>query len=209
MTTVQAQTAEQETVPITLKGNQTAIFGLKGAGKSNWLQYALTQPEYDAHLMYDVCREHDDLNRYIPSNRTGDKAEAELNGVLGKMVVNQQRDMRPEIVAVEEVSRFCSPNSRPPENLYELVDLNRHYGVGMVTIGRRPAQVHTDLVELSDNILIFRLTGKNDYRRLEEEVSGLGDAVRDLGQYQYVYVEADRTYHTMEAVPEMDTTGRL
>lgn len=213
-TTIEATAAdrdEADTVSISLKGSQTAIFGLKGSGKSNWLQFVLDQhaDKYQNHIMYDVCREHDSLNRYIPSNRVGEEAEAELDGVLGQLVVNQDREYRPELVAVEEVSRFCSPNSRPPGNMYELVDLNRHYGVGMLTIGRRPAQIHTDLTELADNVIIFKLTGKNDYRRLEAEVEGLGDAVRSLNEYEYVYLGKGREYHIMEPVPEMDTTGRL
>lgn len=185
------------------------VFGLKSAGKSNWTQHTLTQDQYGAHLMYDVCKEHQTLNRYLPTHRRGDDAHAELDQVLSRMVLNVERARRPELVAVEEISRFCGPNSPPPEALYELVDLNRHYGVGLLGIARRPAQIHTDLIELADNLIIFRLTGKNDYRRLEQEVDGLGDAVRALGQYQFVHVEPDRSYTTYAAVPEMDTTGHL
>lgn len=193
-----------------LKGKATAVYGLKGTGKSNFIQYLLTRPAYrDGHLVYDVCREHAKLKRYVPDNRRGDEGRAELDTVVGRMVVNQPREMRPEILTIEEMSRFCSARQRPPAAVYEVVDLARHLGVGLVTIARRPAQVHSDLTELADNIIIFRLTGKNDYRRLNEAVDGLGDIVRNLGEYEFARVTPDRRVFVHDPVPEMNTTGRL
>lgn len=196
-----------------LKNSHTMLFGLKGSGKSNWLQYVLREhaDKYRSHLLYDVCREHAEVpgGRYIPTHRRGDDGRDELDRVLGALVTDADRDRRPELVAVEEVSRFCSARSPPPAALYDLIDLNRHLGVGLIGVARRPAQVHADLVELADNLIIYRLTGKNDYRRLEEEVEGLGDAVRGLSEYQYVLVGPDRHYQVHAPVPEMNSTGRL
>lgn len=193
-----------------LKGKATAVYGLKGTGKSNWLQYVMSRPAYrDGHLVYDVCREHDKLKRYVPENRRDDEGRGELDTVVGRMVVDQHRWMRPEVVAIEEMSRYCSPNQRPPASVYEVVDLARHLGVGLVTIARRPAQVHSDLTELADNIIVFRLTGKNDYNALNRTVDGLGDVVRELGRYQFARVTPDRRVMVYDPVPEMNTTGRL
>lgn len=187
------------------------VFGLKKAGKSNWLQYVLDHhPElYRAHLVHDICQEHDTLNRYTPTHRRGEKAVEEFDQMASRLVVDAPRKMRPELLVVEEISRIAPNGASPPESLYELIDLNRHYGVGVIGVARRPAQVHTDLVELASNLVIFQLTGKNDYRRLEQEVEGLGDAVRDLGKYEWVHVGPNRDYTVMSPVPEMDTTGSL
>jgi len=192
-----------------LKSNATAVYGLKGTGKSNFVQWLLTRRPYQAHLMFDLCREHDALNRYVPTHRRGDEAEVELNELITRMVTGQRRNMRPEVVAVEEVSRFCGPNSPPPDSVYELIDLARHYGVGLLTTARRPAQVHSDLTELADNVIFFRLTGKNEYRALNRMVDGLGDVVRNLGDYQFARVTGDRRVFVHDPVPRMDTTGRL
>lgn len=196
---------------ITLKGKHTMVLGLKGTGKSNFTQYLLRahSDKYGAHLMYDVCQEHDRLHRYTPTHRRGEEAREELERVLAALVVDAPRPKRPELVAVEEVSRFCGTGSPPPEALYELIDLNRHYQIGLLALARRPAQVHTDLIELADNLLIFRLTGHNDKKKLNRMVDGLGDVVYDLGDYQYVHVAADRSYQVMEPVREMNTTGKL
>ena len=192
-----------------LKNNHTMVFGLKGSGKSNWVQYVLNQPAYQAHLMYDVCREHEPLRCYLPEHRRGDKAIAEFNEVLNRMIIEVEREQRPEVLAIEEVSRLAPNRGGSPESLLELIDLNRHYGVGVVGVARRPAQVDTDLVELADNLIIFKLTGKNDYRRLESEKRGLGDAARELGEYEYLVVNGKREYETHRPVPKMNTTGTL
>ena len=192
-----------------LLGSHTMVFGLKKSGKSNFVQWLLSKDVYDGHLMYDVCKEHDALNRYLPTHRRGEEAFAELNGVVERTVVNNDRDRRPDVLGIEEVSRFCSPNSPPPEAVYELVDMNRHYGIGILGIARRPAQVHTDMVELADNLIVFRLRGKNDRRRLNAEVAGLGDAVVDLDEFEFIHVDAGRDFEVYSPVEEMDTTGNL
>jgi len=194
---------------VRLKRRQTAIFGLKKEGKSNLLQYLLTRERYRSHLVYDLNGEHEELNRYVPTHHRGEKAEKELDEVIRRTVTGQDRDMRPELLAVEELSRFCGPNSPPPEELYELIDRNRHYGVGLLLVARRPAQVHTDVTELADNVLIFPLAGSNDRRKLNRMREGLGDLVLDdLPKYHFVRVTGrEITVHS--PVPEMDTTGSL
>ena len=61
-------------------------------------------------------------------------------------------------------------------------------------ISRRPCQLNQDLTELADYIFIFRLTGKNDLNYLDEIVTGLGDAVRSLGQFEFVLVHPDKHF---------------
>ncbi len=192
-----------------LKDKHTMIFGLKGSGKSNFFQYLLKQPEYRNTLVYDVCREHDSLNRYTPEHTRGTEAIAEFDGVTSRLITDADRSQRPELFAVEEVSRLAPSNGAQADSLMELVDLNRHYGIGILGVARRPAKVHTDLTELADNIIIFRLTGKNDVRRLNQEADGLGDASRQLDDYHFLHVGPDRTYRAHSPVPEMDTTGKL
>lgn len=196
--------------PLELKRKQVAVFGLKGTGKSNLLQYLLTEyPGHSGHLCYDVCQEHDSLNTYQPTHRAGDEAEAELAEVTKRMVTNLDRDRRPEIYAVEEMSRFCGSHSPPPDPVYDLVDLARHYDCGIVTVARRPAQVHSDITELADTVIVYPMAGANDRRKLNNMLSGVGDyAVDDLPEYHFIRIEGrDWTVHS--PVPEMDTTGRL
>lgn len=195
---------------LSLKGQQTAVFGLKGAGKSNWMQYVLNQPAYSAsHVVYDVCREHDSLKQYIPQHIRGDKGLAEFDQVADRLITGVDRERRPEILALEEVSRYAPSSGKQSEAFLELIDLGRHYDVGLMSIARRPAKVHTDITELADQLVVFRLTGKNDVKRLNAEADGLGDAARKLDDYHYIVVDGSRNWKILEPVPEMDTTGKL
>lgn len=199
---------------IDLRGDHTLIMGKKGTGKSNLLQYALGDRGPAQTLVYDVCHEHDALTTYRPTHRRGDKATAELGRVTESMVLRPSPDRRPDVFAVEELSRFCSPHVEPPEPVMEIIDMNRHYqtpsgkGLGFVGITRRPSQVHTDAVELADRLIIFRLTGRSDKRRLDDVHTGLGEVVGDLPDYHYVVVDG-ADYEVHEPVPERETTGNL
>lgn len=193
-------------------GRQGMVLGKKGQGKSNFVQHLLTQDRYRNTLVFDTNREHANTNlpRYVPKHRRGDKARAELGEVLSRYVVTDReyRDIRPDLVVLEELSRYAPSRGSMAEELGEFIDLARHYGVGLIGVARRPAQVDTDTVELADWLVIFRVDGDNDVKKLNRLSSGLGDAAADLPDYHFlVYDGADWAVH--EPVPEHDTTGAL
>lgn len=185
------------------------VFGLKGAGKSNFVQYLLTLEQYRNHLVYDVCKEHAGFNRYLPRHRSGEEARVEFGEVVQRFVTQNDRGLRPDLLVAEEVSRLAPNRGGAPDELYDLVDLNRHYATGFLGVARRPAQVDTNLVELADNILVFTVRGKNDVKRLNEEAPGSGDAAADLEPYHFLRIQGDRSYSVHSPVPEQDTTGKL
>ena len=186
------------------------IFGLRGSGKSNWLQWLLSEHEaYRNALVYDMCREHSGLDRYIPENRNGEEARTEAGEVVQRFIVDNARGLRPDLLVGEELSRYAPNGGGTPDALMDLIDLARHYNVGFIGVARRPAKVNTTLIELADNILIFRLTGKRDVKRLNNEAPGAGDAARDLDEYHYLQIDQERRYTVHSPVPEMDTTGEL
>lgn len=193
-----------------LIGRHTMVFGLKGAGKSNWVQWlVLNHDAYRNHLCYDVCREHGPLDCYVPDHRSGQKARAEFGGVLERLVTDAPRELRPDLVIGEEVSRYAPNSGGTPDQLMDLVDLNRHYGVGFLGVARRPAKVDATLVELADHIVVFAVRGKNDRRRLNEEAPGAGDAAAEMDPYEYLVIDGTRTWEKYGPVPEMDTTGEI
>lgn len=188
------------------------IYGKKGHGKSNFLQWLLTEGPYENTLIVDTNREHEasGLPRYVPQHRRGAEAREELGAVLERYAVTptEYRPIRPDLVVVEEINRFAPSSGAVADELAELVDLCRHYGVGVIGVARRPAQTDTDTVELADWSVIFRLDGDNDVRKLNGVCSGLGDAAASLEEYHYlVYDGGDYQVHS--PVPEQDTTGEL
>lgn len=189
----------------------TLIFGLKGTGKSNLVAHVLAQDVYENHVVYDLAREHAENanHRIIPQYRQPPEATEEFEAAFAALVTDNDREMRPDLFVGEEVNRYAPNGAKAPEALLDLADESRHYGVGFLGTSRRPAQVNTTLVELADYLIVFRVRGKNDTQRLNREADGLGDAARDLDEYEFIVVDSMRDWAVHEPLPEYETTGRL
>lgn len=194
-----------------LLNRHTMVYGLKRSGKSNFVAHVLAQEPYRNHLVYDINHEHGrrDSHRYVPDNLTGDAAQEEFEEVFSRFVIDNDRELRPDLFVLEEVSEIAPNRGSVPNGLGTMIRRNAHYGVGLLGVARRPANVDTSLTELADELIIFSLKGKNDIRRLNSEAEGLGDAVKDLDQYEFLHVDGARNWKKYAPVPEYDTTGRL
>lgn len=190
-------------------GQHTMVFGKKKEGKSNFVQWLITE-HIPNHLVYDICREHnvDGVNRYLPEHRSGEEARAEFGGVIEKLVTENDRSRRPDLVVGEEMSRTAPSGGGTHDAVWDLIDLNRHYDVGILGVARRPAQVDTTAVELADNLIVFYVDGHNDVSKLNSIKDGLGDRAAALEPYHFLRVTG-REVQKHSPVPEMDTTGEL
>lgn len=198
---------------IELAGQQIVVAGGRGSGKSTFVQHVL-RILGDGALVYDMNREHDAFERYLPDHRRGEEAVAEADGVVSRMVTDNDPSRRPALLVLEEANRYVSQGNIP-EAVGELVDLGRHYktpltdGVAVMYVTRRVAQLDTDVTELADYIAVFGPGGKNSRRRLNDEVAGLGDAAAELDGYEWLLAFGDGTFTRMAPVEPGDTTGSL
>lgn len=168
-----------------------SIVGLKGSGKTYLAKWILKH--FPSHLVYDTLREYDGFHRYVPKFRQfGFEAIEELNLAVQKLII--QSESRPQVFILDEANRYC-PSKRPlPESMLMLNDWSRHLGISFGVIARRPVQLNTDLIELSNYIFIFNLKGKNDVEYFNSLVSGLGDQLIDLPPYHFIFVDEHRNY---------------
>lgn len=203
-----------ERVTMTVEGQQVVVAGHRGAGKSTWIQH-MAESLRSGVLFYDMNREHERFHRYVPDHRRGEEMDAEADGVISRLVVDNDPAHRPGAVVLEEANRYVPNRGNIPDSVGELVDLGRHYetqitdGVAVFYVTRRPAQLDPDVMELADYLVIYRVRGKNDVKRLNDEAPGLGDAARELSDYEWLLVRPDRSWVHMAPVPEGDTTGSL
>lgn len=197
---------------IDIEGQQLVVCGHRGAGKSTWIQNAIRDAPA---LVYDMNREHEGFARYLPDHRRDEECKAEVDGVISRLVTDADAGVRPGIVVLEEANRYVPNAGSIPGAVGELVDLGRHYdtavsdGVAVMYVTRRPAQLDADVMELADYLIVYRVRGKNDKKRLNAEAPGLGDKAAQLGEYEWLLVHPDRTITHMAPVPEGDTTGSL
>ena len=162
------------------------IFGLQGSGKTT-LAKDIAREQKKHTFIFDVMHEYPFNHRYKVKNRSYPEIAQEFDlfyknfykpKVLEKKIKN--------ILIIDEANRIAPNGRKLAEGLAELNDLHRHYRNSFVLIARRPAQLHTDLLELLHYIIVFRLNGINDIKRLNSIKEGLGDKVKQLGEHEFI-----------------------
>jgi DNA helicase HerA-like ATPase len=202
------------TINIDLSNVSFCILGVKKSGKSTLANIILNDTGNDA-LYYDTLGESpldSPFNFYVPKDRY---SVAELESVIAKITPQKGQDVNTFIPVysmfiIDESNRFCPPKPHPlPPAVADLNDQNRHYLMSVGYVARRPSQLNSDLIELSDYLFIFRLTGKNDLIYLDATVKGLGDAVAKLEKFQFVLVHPDKHFQVCNALkPNIDWIKR-
>ena len=104
------------------------------------------------------------------------------NTMIIALILKKLRDARrekkipPSIVVIEEAHNYASSVETPSSIMIKkFIREARHYGIGMILVSQRPVGLHKDVVNISNNYLLFRLVGDDlDYVRkqinLDEKV---------------------------------------
>lgn len=184
---------------LNLRNKITCVFGLNNSGKSYFVKNVII-PKYNC-LVFDVLGEYpqDICDVYLSKNRNYPAIAQENEDLIKKIVIPGVNKY--ELLIYEEASRIF-PNMRPfYPVMRSFFDTYRHYGeLGLVFICRRPAQLQTDIPGLSHCIFSFGNKGSADIQRLNQESEGLGDLVATLSNYEYVFVDQDRSFRRMPKI---------
>ena len=137
--------------PIDLAEKRFAILGLPGSGKTILAKSILdSNPR---HIVIDPNGEYGGYRRWRP-NRIGDSAELE------RFMIDVVIPWKPDLLMLDESNMYIP---RAPARLSPaftmIANINRHLGISVGTIARRPSQIHTDLLELSSYLFVFNLPG--------------------------------------------------
>lgn len=188
---------------IDLRNQGWCIFGVRGSGKS-WLLKHILDSTSD-HLVYDPLDEHEGYRRYVPDDR---QSADELDRVINSLVIKH----KPKLFVVDEGNKYIRPKPTPlPPGVSDLNDFARHWGMSCGWVCRRMTQFNTDIVELSNRLFFFKLTGKNDHKYMEDLHQGLGDAVRGLGKHEFISLTEGNimeTHGPVDAPNHPHHTGR-
>jgi hypothetical protein len=168
------------------KNHSTVIFGMRGSGKS---AFAHTLAEGSAYrtIVYDTVSEFPERGNYHTYRPKDAYSIGEFSAFINSL--KQPRKIDYDLVIIDESNRFAPPYPAKLDSaVVELNDQLRHppFGLGVCWICRRPTQLHGDITELADQLIIFRLDGKNSLQYLEDIHVGLGKSVSGLKQYHYI-----------------------
>ena len=202
-------------LPTNLTGKRVAIFGPQGSGKSV-LAGEIARAFPSARIACSDASDWESLpNTHVidvmPRSAVGDEGRARkwIERVARKATINPER-AAVDLWVIDEASQFLPSRKPMPEVVSWINNTARHMrlpsgrkGLAWLVIARRPAQVHTDLLELAHEAIFFRLTGRNDLRLVEEMQEGLSDVVRGLPPFHFIRRSAsgDVSIHSPVTLP--------
>lgn len=165
-----------------VENKSVCVFGMPDSGKSTVTSFILSQYGKDA-FVFDTLDEFDkdaEYDSYAPKNRD-DIAE------LTRVVRAVMKSRKYALIAIDEANRYAEPKPAPlPAILRDLNDYRAHYQLATLYLCRRPTQFHTDIVDLANFLIIFRMDGPHDISYLNNIIAGLGDAASRLDPYHFI-----------------------
>jgi hypothetical protein len=169
-------------VEINLNNKSACLFGLPDSGKST-LAHMILSSYGSRAFCFDTMNEYppDSLFDSYSPKLIGDMEE------LDKVTRRIMRSGKYDLYVIDEVNRYAKAHPHPlPGCLRDLNDFRAHYQLGVLYICRRPVQLHTDLVDLCNYMITFRMDGKHDVDYLNDTASGLGDAAAALEPFNFI-----------------------
>jgi len=178
------------------------VLGQRGSGKSSWVKKQLpgiprfilwdTLGEYSEKAgQYEGFPEFDNLSDVYSEIRA-----AGPNGIF-QIVYNslQDEDLNslceiaaaagPVCFIVEEVDTYATPWDCPIE-LKALLKKGRHWGVDMIFISRRPAEINRLITSQSQRFIVFRIIEGRDIAYLKSIIGPVADDIPKLDDLNYI-----------------------
>ena len=175
-------------------GKRLVIAGRQGSGKTQLARHLAGLFDPARLTVYDPMRQFlgkpfEGAGVYHPKDtRSRTEFDAWLRHTLPP---KGRRSSKYDCVIVDESNIFMPMGRRLTPAMDSHVSLGRHFGTTLICVTRRLQQLHTDVVELADYLVTFRLRGANASRRLNEESPGLGIEARGLPPYHYAVSDGD------------------
>lgn len=190
-----------------LKNKVTCIFGLRGSGKTT-LAHTMATECGDKVIVYDTQHEFPKdavYGVYQPKDRYSIN---ELFALIHAYTIYRPMNSKltkPDYIFIDEANRFFPGGGKALDP--RAVDLNdsvRHppYELGLILIARRPTQLHPDIVGLSDSVIVFGLSGKNDIQYLNDLYVGMGDKVQQLKPYHAIILTGNQLKYIEPIQPD-------
>ncbi len=189
---------------------RVTIVGLQGSGKTERTKKLIRDIHQNTGrrvLVIDIMDEYTFPKSVATVVRIKNKSRPaeELETIIDKLIITPWKNKvakskRYAALVIDETPQYWPAGKPLPANAALINHTMRHMDLGLVCISRRFVQMHVDIAELSHDLLIFRQTGKNDLKRLDEMSEGLDDAVRTLEKYHYVRVDEQRRFEVCQPV---------
>lgn len=190
-----------------------SIFGRRGSGKTTKAKELLNAPERKRIVIFDIKGEYpytklsgkkefaeymaNNWNgsfkvSYVPKAREKNPCIKELSDLCNAISTAQEKDCESGkgkniTILVEEMS-ICAPNQKTPDGyggFEAMVNLARSWGVEIIGISQRPAQVNTDYRGNSSQTYYFGLSDDLDIKAARQKLKGMEQELDGLQPHEY------------------------
>lgn len=170
----------------------TCITGLPRSGKSTLLKKTIIPKlikQGKKIIVVDVNKEYTGNNslavfRIKDYNKAAEEVEVLIHSIINHPDVC-------DVLIVDESNVVFNKNVLLP-NAKQFVNTLRHVKVDLYVVARRPVDINITISELAQNRYIFRVSGVNDIKRLNDIFIGLGDRAFNLGEHDYIYLKNEQ-----------------
>lgn len=189
---------------ITHTVKKTVILGINGSGKTYMAKTGYLDKEKH-HLIIDPMQEYGGYKNYHTRPAESlEKLQEELAIVIKKIVnvnapkMEEKRKVKNplKLFVIDEADLFIPAKKNMPFAVHRLIVECRHRNLNLLFISRRPTDLNAHLMDLADELIIFKQTGVNAIKRLDALAAGLGQAAHDLDydKHEYLIVNRQRDY---------------
>jgi len=159
----------------------TTIGGMRGTGKTE-LTKNIMRP-FGKVLVWDPIGQYPEFNRYVPT--TGTMAEFEY---VCDWVWREQNIL----FVIEECESWIGENMAMSPSFWKIINRGRNYGIGVMAVTRRIANLSKTVFSLSDHVFLFRFFAPNDVKYCAEFIGReWGDRLRVLPKFNFLYYGAE------------------
>jgi len=179
------------------------LTGLRGSGKSNAARY-IASLDPKSVLVYDPMDQYPEYDRIQPKKTQYPDSVEEFARIAKREHLDDASKHKWRLLVIDEAKRIAPNNYQLHPFVAKMNAEHRHWPLGIVWVSQRPRQLHFDVVNLVDYMLVWRLPGATDGTFLDDTAKGLGNTVLELAEFEYVFVDKDRRFHVMPPLPNMD-----
>jgi len=176
----------------------TVVLGQRGSGKTSWVKQQLPSlPRFilwntvsDDYPGFDGVEDNETFFQYVWKKRNG----------IFQIVINSLEENEAEsfdfvcavagaienvCLIIEEVDTYATPSIIPFE-LKKLLKIGRHYGVSMIFVSRRPAEINRLITSQAQRFVCFKTIEPNDVRYLRSIIGNPALELPEMPMLSYL-----------------------
>lgn len=197
---------------------KVCILGLQGSGKTFLLREAFLRRQ-PHHLVVDPMDEYGGYTRYVPHKRLSESYET----LSEEIRLMHKRLVFPNVLTLEEQAKGKKKPDRLKMIVYDEADLYapsqrflnaairrvyvacRHMQLDVFALTRRPTDLNTYIMDTSDYLIVFKISGANALKAIRNMNTECIDAVKALSydDHEFILFDRDRSFekYTLDTLP--------